>query len=76
MKPEVQQILNAMKDDPRIKAIVLQIIRMSSEERESFRKKVTYYFMNKNSEVDIEAFKFFKVVLENIEELSEAIEQE
>ncbi|ACM23853.1 hypothetical protein [Thermotoga neapolitana] len=76
MKPEVQQILDAMKDDPRIKAIVLQIIRMSSEERENFRKKVTYYFMNKNSEVDVEAFKFFKVVLENIEELSEAIEQE
>jgi len=76
MKPEVQQILDAMKDDPRIKAIVLQIVRMSSEERENFRKKVTYYFMNKNSEVDVEAFKFFKAVLENIEELSEAIEQE
>ncbi|PLV57000.1 hypothetical protein [Thermotoga sp. SG1] len=75
MKPEVQQILDVMKDDPRIKAIVLQIIKMSAEERENFRKKVTYYFMNKNSEVDVEAFKFFKVVLENIEELSEAIEQ-
>ena len=76
MKPEVQQILNAMKEDSRIKAIVLQIIKMSSEERESFRKKVTYYFMNKNSEVDVEAFKFFKVVLENVNEFSKVIEQE
>ncbi|MCD6551956.1 hypothetical protein [Thermotoga sp.] len=76
MKPEVQQILNAMKEDSRIKAIVLQIIKMSSEERENFRKKITYYFMSKNSEVDVEAFKFFKVFLENVNEFSKVIEQE
>ncbi|PLV58377.1 hypothetical protein [Thermotoga sp. KOL6] len=70
MKPEIQEILKAMKEDPRIKTIVLQILDMPDEEREKFRKKMTYYFMDKRSEIDIEAFKFFKAVLENVEELS------
>lgn len=75
MKPEVREIVKAMEEDSRIKVIVTQILKMSVEEREQFKKKVMYYFMDRNSEVDAEAFKFFKIVLENVEELSDLIEQ-
>jgi hypothetical protein len=75
MKPEIREIVRAMEEDSRIKVIVTQILKMSAEEREQFKKKVMYYFMDRNSEVDTEAFKFFKIVLENVEELSKLIEQ-
>ncbi|KAF2959631.1 MULTISPECIES: hypothetical protein [unclassified Thermotoga] len=75
MKPEIREILKAMEEDSRIRVIVTQILRMSVEEREQFKKKVMYYFMDRNSEVDTEAFKFFKIVIENVEELSKLIEQ-
>ncbi len=60
----VQEIVEACKEDPRIRKIVEEVASMSEEEREIFRKKVKAYFLSRTSPEDVEAYKFFKFILD------------
>ena len=60
----VQEIVEACRKDPRIRKIVEEIASMDREEREIFRRKVKTYFLSKTSSEDVEAYKFFKFILD------------
>jgi len=60
----IQEIVEACKKDPRIRKIVEDIAAMDEKEREIFRKKVKAYFLSRTSSEDVEAYKFFKLILE------------
>lgn len=59
----IQGIVEACKEDPRIRKIVEEIAAMEEDEREIFRKKVKSYFLSRTSSEDVEAYKFFKLIL-------------
>jgi len=63
--PVLEYIVRSCIEDPRLLDIVRSIARMSEEEKDAFLKKVSLYFINKSSEEDIEAYKFFKFVIQN-----------
>ncbi|RKX50350.1 MAG: hypothetical protein DRP38_01285 [Thermotogae bacterium] len=59
----IQEIVEACREDPRIRKIVEEIAAMEDDEREIFRKKVKSYFLSRTSSEDVEAYKFFKLIL-------------
>jgi len=59
----IQEIVETCKEDPRIRKIVEEIAAMEEDEREIFRKKVKSYFLSRTSSEDVEAYKFFKLIL-------------
>ncbi len=62
--PVLEHVVKSCIEDSRLLDIVRNVARMSEEEKEVFLKKVSLYFMNKSSEEDIEAYKFFKFILQ------------
>jgi|YelNatsi2bottle7_1022547.scaffolds.fasta_scaffold00412_2 predicted metal-binding transcription factor (methanogenesis marker protein 9) len=62
---ELRNIAEACLNDERIYDIINSISNMSEEELRDFRSKVINYFMNRNSPEDKEAYKFYKIVLED-----------
>ncbi|ANQ53959.1 hypothetical protein XJ44_05900 [Thermosipho affectus] len=62
---ELEYIARNCRDDKRLLNIVEDIAKMTQEEKDEFANKMRSYFMNKNTEEDRSAYRFFKVVLEN-----------
>lgn len=69
----LNEIVRTANEDERIKSIIVQLSSMTSEEREDFKRKMMLYFIDKDSDVDVEAFKFFKLLLENLELIAEKL---
>lgn len=69
----LNEIVRVANEDERIKSIIIQLISMTSEEREDFKRKMMLYFIDKDSDVDVEAFRFFKLLLENLEPIAEKL---
>ncbi len=72
-----EEIVKACLEDERLLDIVRNVARMSEGEREVFRRKVLRYFADKTSEVDVQAYRFFKFVLEdgNASKILEEVER-
>ncbi|AMW32340.2 hypothetical protein SAMN04488510_10867 [Fervidobacterium changbaicum] len=62
---ELKAIASACITDNRIYEIVYTISRMSEGDLQNFRSKVVGYFMARNSPEDMEAYKFYKIILED-----------
>ncbi|MCD6448990.1 MAG: hypothetical protein J7L34_00585 [Thermotogaceae bacterium] len=62
--PVFEHVVKSCIEDSRLLDIVRNVARMSEEEKSVFLKKASLYFMNKSSEEDIEAYKFFKFILQ------------
>lgn len=62
---EIKVIAEACVTDERIYDVIYSISVMTDEELREFRTKVVNYFMNRNSVEDMEAYKFYKVILED-----------
>ncbi|ODN30038.1 hypothetical protein [Fervidobacterium thailandense] len=62
---DLRYIAEVCLNDERIYEIVSNIACMSEEQLREFKNKVIAYFMNKSSQDDMEAYKFYKIVLEN-----------
>lgn len=73
MSDALNEIIKAANEDERIRSIIVQLFSMTDEEREDFKRKVMLYFIDKDSDIDVEAFKFFKIVLENLELIAERL---
>lgn len=73
MPDALNEIIKAANEDERIRSIIVQLFSMTDEEREDFKRKVMLYFIDKDSDIDVEAFKFFKIVLENLELIAERL---
>jgi len=69
----LNEIIKAANEDERIRSIIVRLFSMTDEEREDFKRKVMLYFIDKDSDIDVEAFKFFKIVLENLELIAERL---
>lgn len=61
---ELTQIAQACLIDDRISEVVKSISSMSEDELRDFRSRVVAYFMSRNSPEDVEAYKFYKIILE------------
>uniref|UniRef100_A0A7C4VTU5 Uncharacterized protein n=1 Tax=Fervidobacterium thailandense TaxID=1008305 RepID=A0A7C4VTU5_9BACT len=74
---DLRYIAEVCLKDERIHEIVSNIARMDEEQLREFKSKVVAYFMNKNSQDDVEAYKFFRLVLEddNAKKILEICEQ-
>ena len=62
--PNLKEVIKACIEDRRLLEIVKNISRMSEEEKSLFRKKMNAYFTSRSSDVDVQAYRFFKFVLE------------
>jgi len=60
----IEQIAEVCKSDSQLREIVRAVARMSLEEKDVFGSKVRRYFLNKADKVDVEAYKFYSVILE------------
>jgi len=60
----IEQIAEVCKSDSQLREIVRAVARMSLEEKDVFVSKVRRYFLNKADKVDVEAYKFYSVILE------------
>lgn len=69
----LNEIIKAANEDERIRSIIVRVAFMTDEEREDFKRKMMLYFIDKDSDVDVEAFKFFKLLLENLELIIEKL---
>lgn len=74
---DLRYIAEVCLKDERIHEIVSNIARMDEEQLREFKSKVVAYFMNKSSQDDVEAYKFFRLVLEddNAKKILEICEQ-
>ena len=70
------EIVKKCAYDPEMRKIIYYIASLADNEKENFKKKVNMYFMNKNTDNDTEAYKFYKVLLadKNAELLMKKIE--
>ncbi len=60
-----KEIVKKCAYDPELKRIIYYIASLTSEKRDEFKKKLNLYFMNKNTEDDVEAFKFYKLLIDS-----------
>lgn len=60
---ELRIIAKVCLTDHRILEIVTSISKMTEDERNSLRSKVFAYFMSKNTQEDMEAYNFYKIIL-------------
>ena len=61
---DLKYIAQNCKTDERLLNIVKDIAKMGEGEKKEFYNKIRQYFLGKNSEVDNNAYKFFKIVLD------------
>jgi hypothetical protein len=69
----LEEIVSACLIDGRIREIVENITLMSKEKREEFKRKMNIYFAGRASDNDVQAYRFYKIVLENAEEILEEV---
>ncbi len=62
---ELKIIAQTCTNDERIYEIVSSVAQMSDDELSQFRTKVISYFMTKNSPEDKEAYRFYRILLED-----------
>ncbi|MGB9795616.1 hypothetical protein [Fervidobacterium gondwanense] len=62
---ELKVIAHTCVSDERIYEIVSSVAQMSDDELSQFRTKVISYFMTKNSPEDKEAYRFYRILLED-----------
>ncbi len=60
-----QEVVRACIEDKRLLDIVKSISKMTDEERSIFERKLSFYFMNRSSEEDVQSYRFFKYIMEN-----------
>jgi len=60
-----EEVVKKCSYDPELKKIVFYIASLSKEELTNFKKKLNLYFMNKSSSTDIEAYKFYKILIDS-----------
>lgn len=60
---QIKIIAEACLNDERILEVIRNIADMSEEGRNDFKSKVLSYFMKKTSPEDIEAYNFYKIIL-------------
>ncbi len=77
MDPILDEVVRACIEDRRLLEIVKNIQRMTDEERDFFERKLSFYFMNRSSEEDVQSYRFFKYVLEgdNASRILEEVER-
>jgi len=77
MEDVLLQIARACVQDSSLFEIVRHVASMSDEERELFKTKIKVYFLNRTSEVDLQAYEFFRLILEdkNAERVLELLEK-
>jgi|YelNatPaOPRAMG01_1025707.scaffolds.fasta_scaffold04430_2 hypothetical protein len=62
---EIKEIIRACAEDVNLRRIIFEIDRMCGEDRAIFGKKMDRYFFSKSSEEDLQAYKFFKTILDD-----------
>ncbi|MGJ8454306.1 hypothetical protein ACSFC1_03275 [Pseudothermotoga sp. U03pept] len=63
MQDVLREIANACKQDRRIFEIVQAVAAMTPEEKESFESKVKAYFLSRTEDVDLQAYEFYTLIL-------------
>ncbi|HNW45822.1 MAG TPA: hypothetical protein PLB79_09150 [Thermotogota bacterium] len=63
---ELNQIAIACSEDERLREILGRILSFSEEERESFRQKMTLFFIGAETDEDIKAKRVFSVLIERV----------
>ncbi|BBJ27471.1 hypothetical protein ATHSA_0340 [Athalassotoga saccharophila] len=61
---EIKEIVRACAEDMNLRRIVFQIEEMNEDQRSSFELKMVNYFLGKNSNDDLQVYKFFKLILD------------
>ncbi len=69
MDRTLEEIVSACLLDSRIRDLVESIASMDEKKREEFRRKMGIYFAGKSAEVDVQAYRFYKIVLEKYDEI-------
>ncbi len=75
MDRALEEIVSACLIDGRIREIVQSIANMDEEERERFKKKIHIYFAGRTSDEDVQAYRFYKIVLERGREILEEVKK-
>jgi len=72
------QIASVCVQDRSLLEIVKHVASMSDEEKELFKTKVKAYFLNRTDETDLQAYEFFRLILEdkNAERVLKMLEEE
>ena len=65
MDEVLKVVAESCKADERLMDIVKHVASMSDEDKEEFERKVKKYFLRKQTPEDLEAYRFFCVVLES-----------
>ncbi len=58
-----KEVIKKCAYDTELKKIVYYVAELSKDELEEFKKKLNLYFMDKNTENDVHAYKFYKMLL-------------
>ncbi len=61
---EINEIVRACAEDKNLRRIVFQLEEMTEDQRSSFKLKMVNYFLGKNSDDDLQVYKFFKLILD------------
>lgn len=69
MDRALEEIVEACLIDGRIREIVENLASMDERERKEFERKMKVYFAGRTSEEDVQAYRFYKIVLESAEEI-------
>ncbi|HBT38563.1 MAG: Uncharacterized protein XD58_0063 [Thermotoga sp. 50_1627] len=77
MEDVLLQIANACAQDASLLEIVRHVASMSDEEKALFKTKVKVYFLNRTGEIDLQAYEFFRLILEdkNAERVLQMLEE-
>ncbi len=73
MDRALEEIVSACLIDSRIRDLVENIASMDEKKRNEFREKMSIYFAGKSAEVDVQAYRFYKLVLERYDEILEEV---
>ncbi len=73
MDRALEEIVSACLIDSRIRDLVENIATMDNEKRNEFKKKMNIYFAGRSAEEDVQAYRFYKLVLEKYDEILEEV---
>jgi len=62
---KLNEISIACTEDERLREILGRILSMNEKELKEFKTKLTIFYLDKKEIDDIQAFEFFKVLLDN-----------
>jgi Tfp pilus assembly ATPase PilU len=75
MDKALEEIVSACLVDERIREIVESIASMDEKRRMEFKRKMNIYFAGRTSDEDVQAYRFYKIVLENAEEIIRGVKE-